>query len=27
MQKVLSTYLFISRKLTPELVGQIREVN
>jgi sugar phosphate isomerase/epimerase len=25
MQKVLSTYLFISRKLTPELVGQIRE--
>jgi sugar phosphate isomerase/epimerase len=25
MQKVLSTYLFISRKLTPELVGQIRQ--
>jgi len=25
MQKVLSTYLFISRKLTPELIGQIRE--
>jgi sugar phosphate isomerase/epimerase len=25
MQRVLSTYLFISRKLTPELVGQIRE--
>lgn len=25
MQKVLSTYLFISRKLTAELVGQIRE--
>ena len=24
MQKVLSTYLFISRKLTPELIGQIR---
>jgi len=25
MQKVLSTYLFISRKLTPELIGQIRD--
>jgi len=25
MQKVLSTYLFISRKLTPELIGQFRE--
>jgi sugar phosphate isomerase/epimerase len=25
MQKVLSTYLFISRKLTPELIGQIHE--
>ena len=25
MQKVLSTYLFISRKLTAELIGQIRE--
>ena len=25
MRRVLSTYLFISRKLTPELVGQIRE--
>jgi sugar phosphate isomerase/epimerase len=25
MQKVLSTYLFISRKLTPELIGQIGE--
>src|SRR5215813_5328489 len=25
MQKVLSTYLFISRKLTPELIGQISE--
>src|SRR5215813_11090056 len=25
MQKVLSTYLFISRKITPELIGQIRE--
>jgi len=25
MQQVLSTYLFISRKLTPELIGQIRE--
>jgi sugar phosphate isomerase/epimerase len=25
MQKVLSTYVFISRKLTPELIGQIRE--
>src|SRR5215469_2745867 len=24
MQRVLSTYLFISRKLTPELLGQIR---
>ena len=25
MQKVLSTYLFISRKLTPELIGQIHD--
>jgi sugar phosphate isomerase/epimerase len=25
MRRVLSTYLFISRKLTPELIGQIRE--
>jgi sugar phosphate isomerase/epimerase len=25
MQKVLSTYLFVSRKLTPELLAQIRE--
>ena len=25
MRRVLSTYLFISRKLTPELLGEIRE--
>lgn len=25
MRRVLSTYLFISRKMTPELIGQIRE--
>src|SRR5260221_2398502 len=25
MQKVLSTYLFVSRKLTPELLAQIKE--
>ncbi len=25
MQKLLSTYLFVSRKLTPELLGQISE--
>ena len=25
MRRVLSTYLFISRRLTPELLGEIRE--
>src|ERR1700730_594998 len=25
MQRLLSTYLFVSRKLTPELLGQISE--
>src|SRR5262245_28126328 len=25
MQRILSTYLLISRKLTPELLGQVRE--